>query len=253
MWDFKAPTLTEFKLADPADTAAAGSFSGYLSIFGNQDLNEDVIQPGAFAKTLAEYRSNGELPPMLLNHAGIPFGAVTTTSLLPIGIWTEMAEDGRGLAVKGRLDPMDTDVGKQVYAGLRNRTVKGLSIGYTATVFTKGAKAGEPRRSISEVKLHEGSIVWSPGNPLANIDQVKSSLEGILQLTREKLGVEVFDPRNIRHLDLLLREAALSRNEAKALLARGFKGMTIPREAGANNVFEGLLAELRSVKASATR
>jgi hypothetical protein len=34
---------------------------------------------------------------------------------------------------------------------------------------------------------------------------------------------EVFDPRNVRHLDGLLRTAGLSRTEAKVLLARRFE------------------------------
>lgn len=252
VWAYVKPTLDDFKLAPPGaeDTTPIGSFSGYLARTGNQDLNDDVILPGAFAKTLGDYNTRGELPPLLLNHGGIPFGAVTTESLLPVGVWLSMVEDSKGLAVKGRIDPMDTDLGKRIYAGMRNGTVKGLSIGYTATEFKRGTKADGPKRYISSVALHEGSIVWSPGNPLANVDQVKSSLVGILQMTREKLGIEVFDPRNIRHLDALLREADLSRNEAKSLLARGFKGMTIPRDAGAGSAIEGLLAELRSANGS---
>jgi HK97 family phage prohead protease len=250
-WDFKAPTMANFLLADPgADPAVLGSFAGYLAVFGNQDSNDDVIEPGAFAKTLSEYRMAGAMPPMLLNHAGIPFGAVTTTSLLPIGVWTEMVEDSKGLAVKGRLDPMDTDLGKQIYAGLRNRTVKGLSIGFTATEFKRGTKADGPNRFISALKLYEGSIVWSPGNPLANVDSVKSSLDAILHQTRQRLGIEIFDIKNVRHIDTLLREAGMSRSEAKATLARGFKSsMTTPREAGATSALDGLLAELRSVNA----
>jgi hypothetical protein len=34
---------------------------------------------------------------------------------------------------------------------------------------------------------------------------------------------EVFDPRNIRHMEGLLRAAGLSRTETKVLLARGFE------------------------------
>ena len=91
---------------------------------------------------------------MFLNHAGIPWAAVTTEYLLPIGVWTDITEDSRGLASKGRIDPMDTDLGKRIYAGLRNRTVKGLSIGYKAIGFTAARQhrshdAPSPRPSCS--------------------------------------------------------------------------------------------------------
>ena len=133
---FVPPTMLEFKLLEQSAEAALGTFSGYLAAYGNTDENEDRLMPGAFTASLAEYRRAGEMPPMFLNHAGIPWDAVTTESLLPIGVWTDITEDSRGLASKGRIDPMDTDLGKRIYAGLRNRTVKGLSIGYKAIGFT---------------------------------------------------------------------------------------------------------------------
>jgi hypothetical protein len=88
------------------------------------------------------------MPPMFLNHAGIPWDAVTTESLLPIGVWADITEDSRGLSAKGRIDPMDTD------SHLTNRTVKGLSIGYKAIGFTAARQhrshdAPSPRPSCS--------------------------------------------------------------------------------------------------------
>ena len=96
-----------FKLLEQSAEDATGTFSGYLAAYGNTDENEDRLMPGAFTASLAEYRRAGEMPPMFLNHAGIPWDAVTTESLLPIGVWTDITENSRDLASKGRIDPMD--------------------------------------------------------------------------------------------------------------------------------------------------
>jgi HK97 family phage prohead protease len=242
-----------FKLLEQSAEAATGTFSGYLAAYGNTDENEDRLMPGAFTASLAEYRRAGEMPPMFLNHAGIPWDAVTTESLLPIGVWTDITEDSRGLASKGRIDPMDTDLGKRIYAGLRNRTVKGLSIGYKAIGFTRGKAAAEPRRTITEAKLFEGSIICMPANPLASIDRVTSATRGLLDRARGRLVPEEFDPRNIRHLDTLLRDAGLSRSKAKGVLALGFKNLATPRDAGAAGALDALLTEIRSAKSAVAR
>ena len=75
----------------------------------------------------------------------------------------------------------------------------------------RGKAAAEPRRTITEAKLFEGSIVWMPANPLASIDRVTSTTHGLLDRTRGRLAPEEFDPRNIRHLDTLLRDAGIRR------------------------------------------
>ncbi len=55
--------LTEVKFADGA---AAGTFSGYGAVFSNEDYGGDVILPGAFTETLAEWKAKGKLPKMLV-------------------------------------------------------------------------------------------------------------------------------------------------------------------------------------------
>jgi HK97 family phage prohead protease len=249
--EFKSPSLDDFKLApmgtDESQLIAPGTFSGYLARYGNMDDGGDVIAHGAFADSIAKSRATGQMPYMLLNHGGMPWGAVTTESMMPVGIWDEMHEDQNGLAVTGRIDPMDTDTGRKIYAGMRNRTLSGLSVGYRAQDFVRGTKAGEPKRLITKASLFEGSIVLWPANELATIDSVKSGVIGTVAQAKAALDEE-FDPRNPRHLDKLLREAGLSRAEVKAIAATGFKGLNrdAPRDADAQSALSGLLADLKS-------
>ena len=68
-----------------------GSFSGYASLFGTADLARDMIERGAFAKAIKRRGAAGIR--MLFQH----------DPKEPIGVWTAIGEDRRGLKVEGRL------------------------------------------------------------------------------------------------------------------------------------------------------
>jgi HK97 family phage prohead protease len=84
-------------------------FEGHGAVFGNVDLGGDVILPGAFKRTLAEHKANGSLPAMFWMH---------NPDRVP-GKWLEVAEDDKGLAVKGEL--AQTDLGKEIHILLKWR------------------------------------------------------------------------------------------------------------------------------------
>lgn len=193
--------LGEIKFAE--DEAEAMSFTGYGAVFGNVDSYGDVIDAGAFRKTLRDAKASGNWPAMLMQHGG---WAMSADDLTPVGIWTDMVEDEKGLLVTGKL--ADTARGKEAYGLLKmtpRPALNGLSIGYRARKFTMGTKPDEPRRRLQEVELVEVSLVTFPANPKARIGSVKSDTG---------LGV--------REAENALREAGFSRNEAKAILAKGF-------------------------------
>lgn len=202
-------TLRDVKLAgDAADMV----FSGYGAVFNNIDSYGDMIVPGAFAATLSEAKASGNWPSMLLQHGGWGMGA---DDMMPVGIWTEMAEDGVGLKMTGKL--ADTVRGREAYALLKMEprpAITGLSIGYVAKTFEARTKPDEPRRKLTKIDLFEVSLVTFPANPKARIDSVKSA--GGL---------------TVRDAETALRDAGFSRTEAKAILAKGFKGIG-QREAG---------------------
>jgi len=176
-----------------------GVFSGYGAVFGNVDSYGDVIEKGAFKTTLREWEDKGKYPPMLLQHGGGIFGG-GADDLLPVGKWTSMEENSRGLKVEGELFAMGTERGQYIYEGLKAGALDGMSIGYQTIKFRNGAKAGEPRRYLEQLKLMELSLVTFPANDKALVSNVKSD----------------FDPRE---LEAMLREATLSRSDAVKAVA----------------------------------
>jgi HK97 family phage prohead protease len=203
--------LVEVKLAD--DGAKTGTFSGYGAIFGNVDSHGDVIQRGAFADSLKEWGARGKLPPMLLQHGGGPFGG-GADDMLPVGIWTSMEENSRGLKVDGRLDPIDTDQAKKIYAGLKNGGLDGLSIGFMTREAVMGTKPGEPDRTLTNIDLWEVSIVTFPSNPKSRVSNVKG-----LTLTQ------------VREIEGRLRDGGLSQRDA--VIASSVLKDWFQRDAGA--------------------
>lgn len=160
----------ELKFAGSPD---AGEFEGYGAFFGNTDLHGDRILPGAFAATLAERKAAGGSVPMHVNHGRPELGGQRA-----VGVWTDIAEDGRGLRAKGKISGMNTDAGRNLFERVKDGAFPGLSIGYRVPSggATYGTKAGEPRRSLKSVSLSEISLVDTPSNGLALIDAFKSAL-----------------------------------------------------------------------------
>ena len=94
-----------------------GSFEGYASLFGAEDLGRDVVMPGAFRKSLLKRGARGVK--LLYQHDPNEV----------IGTWEEIREDQRGLFVRGQL-LSDVARAREVLALMRAGAVDGLSIGY---------------------------------------------------------------------------------------------------------------------------
>lgn len=200
-----ACALTEIKLAPPAtDGAQVMSFTGYGAAFGNVDAYGDVIEPGAFAAYLADVKAGRQpWPSMLSQHGG---WGMTADDLTPVGVWTDLSEDGSGLKVAGTL--ADTPRGRDLYTLMKmdpRPAIDGLSIGYIAKEWEPRSKPEDPRRRLKRIDLVEISPVTFPANRSARVSSVKS-LEDLAALS---------------DIEDYLREAGgFSRNEAKGLIAR---------------------------------
>jgi HK97 family phage prohead protease len=163
--------LFEIKSDDSND----GFITGYGSVFGNIDSYGDVVAKGAFKKTIADVKTGAKSwPAMLLQH-----GDETSDGKMPVGIWTGMDEDERGLKMVGKL-AIKTKRGKDTYELLKMKprpALNGLSIGYRCTDYELH-KAGSPaRRTIKAAELVEVSLVTFPANTKATVLSVKAALE----------------------------------------------------------------------------
>lgn len=181
----------KFLAARPEADALQGTIAGYASRFGEVDLGRDAVAPGAFAKSLARLGAKGVR--MLFQH----------DPDRPIGCWTQLVEDATGLRVTGRI-ARDTHDGREVLALLKAGAVDGLSIGFK-TVRAR-TDPGTGVRTILEADLWEISVVTFPMLPAARIDTIKSA---------RKPSV-----RELEHW--LVRDAGLTRSEARRLIAKGF-------------------------------
>lgn len=190
----------------------SGVFEGYASVFDVTDSVNDRIAPGAFARSLAAHKAEGRLPPLLWQH----------DPRQPIGAWREMREDAHGLFVTGELFVNDIIRAKEAYRLLCENVVTGLSIGYRTKNAHRDRKAGV--RVLTEVELLEVSMVTFPANEFARVNAVKSQLSaGAVPSERE--------------FEAFLREAGLSRRQAKGLIAHGYKSLAA-RDAAAGGQYD---------------
>jgi len=135
--------------------AEDGTFEGYLSVFGAVDLGNDLVEKGAFTKTINE---QGGSVVMLWQH----------DKTQPIGR-LQLAEDDHGLKVIGKLI-LEVGRAREAHALLKEGAIKGLSIGYRAIK----EKVVEGVRRLKEIQLFEGSIVTFPMLVSAQITSVKA-------------------------------------------------------------------------------
>jgi hypothetical protein len=154
------PAGWETKRANLAISQAreTGVFEGYASLFGVVDSGGDLVAPGAFAASLRRRGAAGVK--MLWQHQASE----------PIGVWSEIVEDLRGLRVKGRLD-LSVARAREALSLLRSGAVDGLSIGFRTQRASTDKQSGV--RRLLEVDLWEISIVTFPMLQQARIETVK--------------------------------------------------------------------------------
>ncbi|EEZ32568.1 phage prohead protease, HK97 family [Brucella sp. NF 2653] len=170
-----------------------GSFSGYASVFGLPDLGNDVIEQGAFARALKERGASGVR--MLWQHDAAE----------PIGVWTQIREDARGLYVEGRL-AKGVARAREALELMRSGGLDGLSIGFRTVRARKDARTG--LRHITQADLWEISIVTFPMLPQAHVTGIKAGLPTMREFER-----------------WLTRDAGLSRAAARTVIAKGYAAL----------------------------
>ena len=153
----------EFKTF-PAEfnVSESGLIEGYLSTFGNVDDGGDMVEAGAFAKTLSENLPKGNI--LLLTDHRWQTDAV-------IGVLENGHEDDKGLFTSWRLTGLPR--ADEVKTLIKEGIIKAMSMGYQAIL----ADVVDGVRHLKEVRLFEGSVVPFPMNNQAIITGVKAMKE----------------------------------------------------------------------------
>jgi len=145
-----------FKI-DLKSVSEEGTFEGFASVYGNTDLANEIVEKGAFKRTLDHH----DTVTLLWQH----------DTKQPIGIG-RIEDSDKGLKIFGELN-LDTQKGKEAHSLLKQRAIKGLSIGYDVVQdnWQKGL------RYLKELKLWEVSVVTFPCNEQAEVNAVKSTTD----------------------------------------------------------------------------
>jgi hypothetical protein len=134
-----------------------GIIEAYVSIFGNVDLMNEVVEPGAFKKSLERK---------------LPKGVWMHNWEKPIAKTLEAKEDSHGLYIKGQMI-MEVQQAKEAYALLKEGVVDEFSIGYQVD---KDAIDENGVRHLKELTLYE----WSPVLVGANQETQLLGIKGVL-------------------------------------------------------------------------
>lgn len=170
-------------------------FEGLASTFGNIDLVDDIVMPGAFKESL-ETRT----PVILWQH----------NSHEPIGVPLEIREIDAGLFLKAKLPRADTLVSGRIIPQIKIKSITKMSIGFRVKEFSIDE---EGVRTLEKVDLMEISLVTFPANPLASVTDFKC------------LDIDdVKEIKTCRQFEKALRDSGAFSNKAATLLASNFQG-----------------------------
>lgn len=169
-----------------------GGFEGYAAVFGNKDLGDDIILPGAFESVRTT--KDGKLR-IALYH-----------DLERLMALADYSQDDNGLHVKGQVN-MNVSYAKDAYELMADGSLDGMSVGFNilpgGSTWEKSEEDGYPIRIISKAELWEASVVPFGMNPEAKIDSVKRALGGL----------------DYRALESALRSESYSRKDAVRITA----------------------------------
>lgn len=187
-----------------------GIISGYFAIFGNKDLDGDILEKGAFTKTIQERGPKGKaLIKYLLDHD-------RTKAVARI---TDLYEDSKGLRYEARIGThsLGKDFMEMVDSGLINQH----SFGFVTIkeMYDSQAKANR----IKEVMMHEGSAIQFLGaNPETTFIDLKSDKDAFEYLDRLEKFVKTSDATDetLEKLELRLKSLQKLIKPSKDTLAK---------------------------------
>lgn len=160
--------------ATATPTTDLGEFTAIVAAW-NRDRQGDVIERGAFAKSIAEWQQVGRQVPLHLDHKSDTIvGSVDPMS---------MRETTAGLEVAGKVD-LDTEQGQDVWRQLKRNRI-GFSFGYLTV---KSRKRDGGGRELLQLDLFEVSVTARPANNATRILSTKSADDDLLPEIRAMMA-----------------------------------------------------------------
>ena len=141
----------QIKAAGTEDGLELGQFKALVSVFGNKDSYGDVVQPGAFAETLEEWKASGDSIPVYWSHQ-------MNDPMMNIGWVVSAEETEKGLEVLAQLDTEEgaSPVATQAYRLLKGRRVREFSFAYDVLDGgTEKSDEGDEYYALRKLKLYE--------------------------------------------------------------------------------------------------
>ncbi|PZE89948.1 HK97 family phage prohead protease [Curtobacterium sp. MCBD17_008] len=196
------------KAAGTEDGLEDGQFRAVVSVFGNEDSYGDVVQPGAFAKTLADWAAKGDPIPVYWSHR-------MDDPDYNIGYVVEAKETDQGLEVLAQID-LDGAKAQQVYRLLKGRRVTQFSFAYDVVNGAWVVEDGREFYSLNELKLYEVGPTPIGANQETELIGVKSAAD---RLTHDLKAGRVFSAKNEDEMRNALASLDAARDGLTKLLA----------------------------------
>jgi uncharacterized protein len=176
------------KATEPGDSSVpSGQFEAIVSVFNNIDHVGDVVRPGAFANTLAEWAKSGSPIPVLWSHRmddpAFNIGAVTEAAEVMPGDarlpdWApEPVKANGGLWIKALLDTGAdaSPAAGQTHRLLKEGRVRQFSFAYDVIDGGMETVDGQDAYALRELKLYEASVTQVGANDATTLLGVKDT------------------------------------------------------------------------------
>ena len=161
--------VSEFKALSGERT-----FSCYGNVKFNIDHAQDRVMEGAYRDSIAAHKAAGTMPKLFWMH---------DRWSPPIGVWTKMEEDSKGLYLEGKFS--DTPRGDEIYKLYKDTALDSFSIGYS--VQEEKWNSVLQCNDLLKISLKEISAVTFACNEESRLVDIKSKLGEGKVLTKAEL------------------------------------------------------------------
>jgi len=167
--------LAQYKALD----SEQGTFEAIVAVFGNIDLMGDKIIPGAFAKSLENWRAKGRPIPVVFAHDHRNLDA-------HIGEVLDAKEIEQGLWIKGGLE-MDEPFAQRVFKKMKKGTLAEFSFAYDLVSSAWVEENGKSFQELRELDIIEVGPCLKGANPETALLGVKADSPAYIQAAHDLL------------------------------------------------------------------